>query len=78
MIEKIDLQGSTAIIMANKIAKICLPLRNINISEFQYLNYTPAGSWRVEESWLEAGVILKKCSPSHSLDEHPHDCPNKH
>lgn len=38
----------------------------------------PAGSWRVEESWLEAGVILKKCSPSHSLDERPHGCQDKH
>ncbi len=37
MIEKIDLQGSTAITMANKVSKICTPLRNLGVSGFQYM-----------------------------------------
>ena len=43
-----------------------------------YTQSPPAGSWRVEESWLEAAVTLKRCSPSHSLDERPHGCQDKH
>lgn len=44
MVKKIDLQGSTAIMMANKIAKICVPLRNLGISGFQYMRRFPDGS----------------------------------
>ena len=44
MVYKIDLQGSTAITLTNKVAKICAPLRNLNISGFQYMRRFPDGS----------------------------------
>lgn len=44
MVDKIDLQGSTVITMANKVAKICMPLRNLSISGFQYMRKYADGS----------------------------------
>jgi DNA-binding CsgD family transcriptional regulator len=44
MVEKIDLQGSSALTMANKVAKICMPLRDLGISGFQYTKKFTDGS----------------------------------
>lgn len=44
MVEKIDLQGSSAITMANQVAKICAPLQNLNIFGFQYMRRFLDGS----------------------------------
>ena len=41
---KIDLQGSTALIVANQMTKICEPLRKINVSGFQYMRRFLDGS----------------------------------
>ena len=44
MAGRIDLQGSTVLNMANKVAKVCTPLRNLNIVGFQYMRRFSDGS----------------------------------
>ncbi len=74
--EAVQFNKDCEITLTNLLLKIGETL-GYNFDE-THLNDALAGSWRVEESWLEAAVILKKCSPSHLLDERPHDCPNRH
>jgi DNA-binding CsgD family transcriptional regulator len=44
MTEKIDLQGSTAMTLANKVARICKPLQVLGITHFQYMRKFVGGN----------------------------------